>query len=111
MEKTKLSAIQLFAMMFIFELGTALVVSYGITAKKDAWLAILLGMCCGIVLFFIYYFLFRQYPNVPLTEYAKKILEEQKSGSIKDSKLQENSPGHLYLLGLIAKEEGNIEIA
>ncbi|WP_332695242.1 GerAB/ArcD/ProY family transporter [Halalkalibacter lacteus] len=73
MEKAKISAIQLFAMMFMFELGTALVVSYGISAKKDAWLAILLGMCCGIVLFFIYYFLFRQYPNLPLTGYAKKI--------------------------------------
>jgi spore germination protein KB len=73
MEKAKISVIQLFALMFIFELGTALVVSYGIDAKKDAWLAILLGMCFGIVLFFIYYFLFRQYPHVPLTGYAKKI--------------------------------------
>ncbi|MBT2728262.1 GerAB/ArcD/ProY family transporter [Bacillus sp. ISL-75] len=73
MEKAKVSAFQLFAMMFLFELGSALVVSYGITAKKDAWLAILLGLCGGIVLFFIYYFLFRQYPNLPLTGYARKI--------------------------------------
>jgi spore germination protein KB len=74
MEKAKVSVIQLFAMMFLYELGSALVVSYGVTAKKDAWLAILLGMCGGIVLFFIYYFLFRQYPNLPLTGYARKIL-------------------------------------
>jgi spore germination protein KB len=73
MEKAKISVIQLFAMMFLFELGSSLVVSYGVTAKKDAWLAILLGMCGGIVLFFIYYFLFRQYPNLPLTGYARKI--------------------------------------
>jgi spore germination protein KB len=73
MEKAKVNAFQLFAMMFLFELGSALVVSYGITAKKDAWLAILLGLCGGIVLFFIYYFLFRQYPNLPLTGYARKI--------------------------------------
>lgn len=74
MEKAKISAIQLFAMMFLFELGSALVVSYGITAKKDAWIATLLGLCGGIVLFFIYYFLFLQYPNLPLTGYARKIL-------------------------------------
>jgi spore germination protein KB len=76
MEKAKISVIQLFAMIFMFELGSALVVSYGITAKKDAWLAILLGMCGGIILFFIYYFLFRQYPNLPLTGYARKIFGE-----------------------------------
>ncbi|RAS86273.1 GerAB/ArcD/ProY family transporter [Priestia endophytica] len=73
MEKSKISVIQLFAMMFIFEMGTALVISYGIGAKKDAWLAILLGMCGGVLLFFIYYFLFRQYPNLTLTGYTKKI--------------------------------------
>ncbi|WP_129732057.1 GerAB/ArcD/ProY family transporter [Ectobacillus funiculus] len=73
MEKTKISAIQLFVLMFIFEMGTALVISYGIDAKKDAWLAILLGMCQGIILFFIYYFFFRQYPNLLLTGYAKKV--------------------------------------
>ncbi|WP_342046818.1 GerAB/ArcD/ProY family transporter [Bacillus sp. OTU530] len=73
MEKPKISAIQLFAMMFIFEMGTAVVISYGVHAKKDAWLAILLGSGAGIVLFFIYYFLFRQYPTVPLTGYVRKI--------------------------------------
>ncbi|GAA3333032.1 hypothetical protein GCM10020331_095490 [Ectobacillus funiculus] len=52
MEKAKISVIQLFAMMFMFELGSALVVSYGVTARKDAWLAILLGLCGGIALFF-----------------------------------------------------------
>jgi spore germination protein KB len=73
MEKAKVSAVQLFALIFLFELGTMLVVSYGIGAKKDAWLAILLGMGGGIVLFFVYYALFRQYPNLPLTGYARKI--------------------------------------
>ncbi|CAH0309292.1 GerAB/ArcD/ProY family transporter [Priestia megaterium] len=73
MEKAKISAIQLFALMFTFDLGTALIVSYGIPAGKDAWIAILLGMCGGILLFFIYYVLFRQYPNLPLTGYVRKI--------------------------------------
>ncbi|MCM3652339.1 GerAB/ArcD/ProY family transporter [Metabacillus litoralis] len=73
MEKAKLSAIQLFALMFIFELGSALVVSLGISAKKDAWLAILLGMCGGIVLFLIYYLLYRQYPTLMLIGYTREI--------------------------------------
>jgi spore germination protein KB len=74
MEKAKISGIQLFAMLFMFNMGTAVVVNYGIDARKDAWLAILLGMCGGIMLFFIYYRLFRQYPTLPLTAYARKIL-------------------------------------
>lgn len=73
MEKAKISAIQLFVLMFIFELGTALVVSYGVTAGKEAWLATLFGLCGGIVLFFIHYYIIRQYPNLPLTGYVRKI--------------------------------------
>ncbi|WP_141431004.1 GerAB/ArcD/ProY family transporter [Bacillus sp. 03113] len=73
MEKAKISVTQLFALMFLFEMGTAIVVSLGSQAKKDAWLAILLGLCGGIILFFIYYFLFRRYPNLPLTAYTRKI--------------------------------------
>lgn len=73
MEKAKVSVIQLFSMMFIFELGSAVVVSFGIGAKKDAWFAILLGVCGGIALFFIYYPVFRHYPDLPLTGYAREI--------------------------------------
>ncbi|RAS73579.1 GerAB/ArcD/ProY family transporter [Priestia endophytica] len=73
MEKAKISVIQLFALMFIFEMGTAVVTSYGINAKKDIWLAILLGMFVGIISLFIYYFLFRQYPNLPFTGYIREI--------------------------------------
>ncbi|MGM0890455.1 MAG: GerAB/ArcD/ProY family transporter [Bacillota bacterium] len=73
MEKAKVSAIQLFAIMFIYDLGTALVIPYGIAARKDAWLADLLGMCGGIILFYIHFFLFRQFPNLPLTGYVRKI--------------------------------------
>lgn len=73
MEKAKVSVIQLFSMMFIFELGSAVVVSFGIGAKKDAWLAILLGLCGGIALFPIYYPIFRQYSHLPFTGYARQI--------------------------------------
>ncbi|WP_445487768.1 GerAB/ArcD/ProY family transporter [Niallia sp. 03133] len=74
MEKAKISSIQLFSMMFIFDMGTALVINYGLSAGKDAWLATLIGTCIGIILFILYYLLFLQYPKLPLTSYARKIL-------------------------------------
>lgn len=74
MEKAKISAIQLFSMMYFFELGSALVVSLGSAAKKDAWLAIFIGLCGGIVLFFMYYALYRQYPHLLFTQLARKIV-------------------------------------
>jgi spore germination protein KB len=73
MEKAKISVIQLFALMFIFELGTALVVSYGTSAGKDAWLSILLAICGGVILSFVYFILFRQYPNLLFTGYIREI--------------------------------------
>jgi spore germination protein KB len=73
MEKAKISPIQLFSLIYLFELGSAIVVAVGISAKKDAWIAILLGLIGGIFLFFIYRYLYLQYPATTLTGYAKKI--------------------------------------
>ncbi|MDP4551151.1 GerAB/ArcD/ProY family transporter [Alkalihalobacillus macyae] len=73
MEKAKISPIQLFALIFLFELGSAIVVALGIDAGKDAWLSILLGLCGGILLFFMYRYLFLMYPNIPLTGYVRVI--------------------------------------
>jgi len=98
MEKAKVSVIQLFAMMFIFNLGTSLIVAYGIGAKKDAWLAVLLGMCMGMVLFFIYYSLFRQYPNLPLTRYTREIFGKNLGWII----------GLLYVLGFLYMAARNV---
>ncbi|WP_416826305.1 GerAB/ArcD/ProY family transporter [Ectobacillus polymachus] len=74
MEKTKVTSEQLFAMMTLFELGSSLVVGLGMEAKKDAWLAILLGWAGGMMIYFIYGSLFRHYPDLPLTGYLQKIL-------------------------------------
>ena len=60
--------------MFLFELGTALLVSLAIEAKRDAWLAILFGMIGGFLLFFVYYGLYQYYPDSLPTEYTQKIL-------------------------------------
>ncbi|WP_050184142.1 GerAB/ArcD/ProY family transporter [Domibacillus robiginosus] len=73
MEKAKINSIQFFLLLFTFELGTAVVVGHSVVAKKDSWISLLLGMGGGLILFFIYYALFRYYPSLPLTAYARKI--------------------------------------
>jgi spore germination protein KB len=74
MEKAKISASQLFILMVLFELGSALLVPLAIRAKQDAWLAILLGMIFSFILFLVYYKLYSYYPNLLPTEYMQKIL-------------------------------------
>src|SRR6478752_3558009 len=55
MEKVKISASQLFILMVLFELGSALLIPLAMKAKQDAWLAILLGMICSFFLFLVYH--------------------------------------------------------
>jgi spore germination protein KB len=73
MEKEKINASQLFILVVLFEMGSAILVGLGADAKQDAWIAILLGLAGGIVLFFVYYQLFLYYPDLPLTSYLQKI--------------------------------------
>ncbi|TWK84439.1 Spore germination protein YndE [Bacillus paralicheniformis] len=74
METAKVSPKQLFTLIVLFEFGTALIVPLGIGAKQDAWLAELIGMIGGTVLFFHYYYLYKQYPKLLPTRYFQKIL-------------------------------------
>ncbi|MFJ7850311.1 GerAB/ArcD/ProY family transporter [Peribacillus sp. NPDC097206] len=74
MEKAKISTHQLFVLIVLFELGSAILVPLAVEAKQNAWLAILIGLSGGLCLFLIYYALFSYYPDIPLTEYLQKIL-------------------------------------
>lgn len=74
MEKAKISVYQLFVLMLLFELGSAMLIPLAMEAKQDAWIAILLGMAGGMLLFLIYHQLFKYYPDVLLTSYAQKII-------------------------------------
>ncbi|WP_458412913.1 GerAB/ArcD/ProY family transporter [Schinkia sp. CFF1] len=74
MEKAKISNYQLFVLIVMFELGSALLVPTAIEAKQDAWLAILLAMVGGGGLFLVYYRLYQYYPDAPLTEFIPKIV-------------------------------------
>jgi spore germination protein KB len=74
MEKASITSFQLFCMVVFFELGSAIVVPLGLDAKQDAWLAILFGLAGGIILFWVYYSLYRLYPNDTIITYMKKIM-------------------------------------
>lgn len=74
MEKAKISSYQLFILIVLFELGSALLVPIAIEANQDAWLAILIGMVGGLCLYLVYHGLYSYYPDIPPTEYIQKIM-------------------------------------
>lgn len=73
MEKVRISPNQLLYLIILFELGSAIVIGYGMEAKQDAWLATLIAMGAGIGLFyFVYRPIFKMYPDMPLTAILEK---------------------------------------
>ncbi|MCP8967883.1 GerAB/ArcD/ProY family transporter [Ectobacillus ponti] len=70
----KIGPWQLFVLIFLFEIGSAAVVNLGMDAKQDAWLAILLGMGTGLLLFLLYSYLYLQHDGQPLTVFARRLL-------------------------------------
>ncbi|PEA04355.1 GerAB/ArcD/ProY family transporter [Bacillus cereus] len=54
MEKKIIGTFQLFTLVVLFELGSAIILGIGLEANKDAWIALLIGTICGIVLFLLY---------------------------------------------------------
>lgn len=73
MEQTKINARQLFVLIVLFEHGSTMVIPLGGEAKQDVWLAILIGMIIGLLLFLVYYRLYLYYPDLPLTGYIQDI--------------------------------------
>jgi spore germination protein KB len=73
MEQVKINAWQLFVLVLLFEHGSAMVIPIGVDAKQDVWLAILLGLAFGLLLFLVYYRLYIYYPEMPLTGYVQEI--------------------------------------
>lgn len=74
MRKEVISSTQLFAMIFLFELGTALVVPIGLESKHTVWISILMALPGGLLLFLIFDYLYRQYPDMIISGYTQKIL-------------------------------------
>lgn len=74
MEKARISPGQLFTLIVLFDMGTAILRVLAMSAGKDAWLAILLGTAGGLAIFWVYVSLYRLYPELPLTGYIRAIL-------------------------------------
>ncbi|MFB5195777.1 spore gernimation protein KB [Bacillus sp. AFS073361] len=74
MEKAKVSSFQMFVLIVMFEMGSAILLGLGSQVKQDSWIAILFGLAGGIIVFFIYYRLYMYFPDLPLTSYLQKIV-------------------------------------
>ncbi|MMZ57013.1 Spore germination protein YndE [compost metagenome] len=74
MESTKIKPMQFFALLVLFQLGTALVVNLGLQAGRDAWISILVGMMIGLVLFTGYCVLYKLFPDKLPTSYSRMLL-------------------------------------
>jgi len=74
MLKEKINARQLFSLIVLFELGTALVLPIGFVAHRDVWLSILLALIGGILLFLIYDQIVRQYPESTFVGSIRQIM-------------------------------------
>ncbi|UQZ32474.1 spore gernimation protein GerB [Paenibacillus sp. PK3_47] len=74
MRKEVIGPTQLFAMMILFELGTAVVVPIGLESGHAVWLSILLALPGAVVLYLIYADLYHQFPELTISGYTQKIL-------------------------------------
>ncbi|MNO24993.1 Spore germination protein YndE [compost metagenome] len=74
MRKEVIGPSQLFAMIVLFEMGTALVVPIGLESGHAVWLSILIALPGGVMLYMIYNDLYRQFPNLLISGYTIKIL-------------------------------------
>ncbi|MDF9840403.1 MULTISPECIES: GerAB/ArcD/ProY family transporter [unclassified Paenibacillus] len=74
MRKEVIGPFQLFAMIVLFELGTAVVVPIGLESGHSVWISILVALPGGILLFMLYAYLYRQFPDLVISGYTRKIL-------------------------------------
>ncbi|MFC0189272.1 endospore germination permease [Fictibacillus aquaticus] len=73
-EQYKISIKQYFTLIVLFELGSAILVGLGMNAGRDAWLAVLIGLVAGVFLFLLYIYMFKQFPELPLSKYLPLIV-------------------------------------
>ncbi|MGG6314184.1 GerAB/ArcD/ProY family transporter [Paenibacillus macerans] len=82
MEKIKISPLQFFSLLVLFQLGTALVVNLGMQARTDAWIAVLLGMSVGMLLYTGYAYIYTTFPDKQPTQYARILFGKYLGGAV-----------------------------
>ncbi|WP_066052546.1 GerAB/ArcD/ProY family transporter [Robertmurraya korlensis] len=78
----KLSLWQLFILIFIFEIGSAAVVSTGNDAKQDAWIALGVAMIFGLGIGLFFHFLLSRAPGKNLFEIFQLCLGKWMGGAL-----------------------------
>ncbi|WP_229106877.1 GerAB/ArcD/ProY family transporter [Paenibacillus sp. 1001270B_150601_E10] len=71
---TTLHVSQLFRLMMLFELGSALVFPLNSDAKEAAWISTLLGMLLGLVLFTVVCYILKDHPYQPFTVVLESLI-------------------------------------
>ncbi|WP_281257692.1 GerAB/ArcD/ProY family transporter [Paenibacillus donghaensis] len=74
LRKEVISANQLFALIVLFELGTALIVPIGLQSGHAIWISILIALPGGMLLYWVYTYLYHQYPKLIISGYTQRIL-------------------------------------
>jgi spore germination protein KB len=74
MQKHHVYTIEMFYIIILFELGSAVLLDVGKSAKQDAWIAILIGTAVAILPLLIYISLYKYAPNLSLIQYLQKLL-------------------------------------
>lgn len=64
---------EFFSLMFLFEIGSAILFALGISAKQDAWLSVLIAMILALPLIYSHLALFKKY-NANLAEISEVVL-------------------------------------
>lgn len=73
LEKESIGRGALFTWVIIYELGNAILISIGMDAKQDAWIAVLLAMLIGLAAFgWIYGNLYKMFPAEPITSLFRR---------------------------------------
>lgn len=65
----KISNYQLFAITFIFQLGTTIIFGFGSSAGRDAWIGELISCGIGILIILIYIALMKLHPGLTLVQW------------------------------------------
>jgi spore germination protein KB len=74
MQHVKVSSFQLFSVIFVFEIGSSLLVGQAKDAKQDSWIVLLMAIILGCLLYLVYIKLAKIYPSLTLIGYLQKIL-------------------------------------
>lgn len=74
MERIQINGFQLFSILFLFQLGSTILVGMAQAALQDAWITVGISLIAGCFLYYyVYAQLHKEYPNEPFTTYIRSI--------------------------------------